>query len=206
MRVIKKETFLKILLIVYILLFIWSVIEPFMYALWIIEVAPAVIGILLCIRYYNKMEFTSTTYTWCFIGACLMTIGSHYSYSEVPLFNWLQEILNWNRNNYDKLGHVIQGIIPVLVTREILIRQAKFTRIFYINFLALAVSMAISAGYEIIEWSTIVFDNQAAEDFLGAQGYFWDTQTDMLLATIGALLILIFGRKNLKQLLAPAKS
>lgn len=131
-----------------------------------------------------------------------MTIGSHYSYSQVPLFNWLKEIFDWDRNNYDKLGHVVQGILPVLITREILIKQVKMKGIFLINLLALAVSMAICAGYEIIEWSTIFFESQAAADFLGAQGYFWDTQTDMLVATVGALLTLIFGRRNLRNILS----
>ncbi len=201
MKQFKKSTYLKVLLVAYSLLFIWSAINPFGYLLWFLEVIPAVAGTVLCIVFLKKIEFSTTTYTWCFIAACLMTIGSHYSYSQVPLFNWVAEIFGWDRNNYDKLGHIVQGVVPFLISREILVRHVNVTRIFWINFMALAVSMAISAGYEIIEWFTIFFESGAADDFLGAQGYFWDTQTDMLLATAGALLTLVFGRKNLRNVL-----
>ncbi|WP_346859908.1 DUF2238 domain-containing protein [uncultured Draconibacterium sp.] len=197
----RKITYLKILLGIYSLLFIWSLILPFGYLLWALEVAPAIIGILYFVISYRKIEFSNATYTWFFIAACLMTIGAHYSYSQVPLFNWIKDFFNWNRNNYDKIGHLVQGLVTVLISREILILKVRVRNVSYINILSFAVAMAISGGYEIIEWATVFFDSHAATDFLGAQGYIWDTQTDMLIATIGALLVLIFGRRNLKRVL-----
>lgn len=200
-----KENYLSLLLLFFIGLTIWSLIKPLDYVLWLYEALPAFFGIFLCVFFYKKIQFTSTTYSWCFIAACLMTIGAHYSYSQVPLFDWFKDVFGWNRNNYDKLGHVVQGIVPVLVSRELLVKQVRIKSVFWINLLALGVSMAISAGYEIIEWFSIFFDRRTSNDFLGTQGFLWDTQTDMLLATTGALLTIIFGRLNMKTVLKSVK-
>lgn len=192
---LSKNSYVKALLVLYLPLFIWSFIHPKSYTLWILEVLPAVVGIVLLTFNYNKIRFTKTTYTWCFIAACMVTIGSHYSYSEVPLFNWLKEVFNWKRNNYDKLGHFIQGIIPVLISYEVIIRKNLMNGRKWINFYSLAITFMVSSAYEIIEWFTVFWKTDTTYHFLGEQGYMWDAQTDMFFAVLGGLLTIIFSKK-----------
>lgn len=202
MKIGRNEYYLIILLALYVLLFIWSFNKPFDLSLWVYEVAPALIGTICLVVTYSKFVFTRTTYTWCFIAACLMTVGGHYSYSLVPLFEWLKDIFSWDRNNYDKLGHVVQGIVPVLIIREVLVRKLKLTHVFLVNMIALFISLGISALYEIIEWSTIFVDSRVQGDFLGEQGYRWDSQSDMLMAMLGGGFTILLGRKNMKLILS----
>lgn len=197
----RNQRHLIVLLGLYVILLIWSLIKPYDFLLWVCEVIPAVIGTILLIITYRKFKFTQTTYVWWFIAACLMTIGAHYSYSHVPLFDWLKEVLGWNRNNYDKLGHLVQGIVPVLAVRELLVKQVKLKSIFWINLIAFSISLSASAIYEIIEWLSIYVDTRTGDDFLGSQGYVWDAQSDMFMALIGAGLTILLGRKNLKKVL-----
>jgi len=184
------------LLITYLVLFgillLWSAINPKDYLLWVLEVAPAIAGIALCVFFYRRQPFTTITYTWCFIAAGLMTIGAHYSYSEVPLFDLIQDKLNSDRNNYDKLGHFVQGILPVLISQEVLIRNRIVHSTRWINFLSVCVALTVAAVYELIEWSAILFSNETQDNFLGMQGYAWDAQSDMLYALAGAVLTLFF--------------
>jgi len=203
MKIERNEYYLIILLALYLMLFIWSLIKPFDLMLWVYEAAPAIIGTFLLAITYSKFTFTKTTYFWWFIGACLMTVGAHYSYSNVPVFNWLKDIFNWDRNNYDKLGHVVQGVIPVLMIRELLIKKLNLTHIVFINLMALFVTLGISALYEIIEWLSIYVETKRFGDFLGEQGYRWDTQSDMFMALLGGGLVLLFDWKNRKLLHNP---
>lgn len=201
MKIERNEYYLIILLALFLLLLIWSLIKPYDLILWFIEVAPAIIGTILLIVTYPKFVFTKTTYVWWFIAACLMTVGAHYSYSHVPIFNWLKDIFNWDRNNYDKLGHVVQGVIPVLMIRELLIKKVKLTNIVLVNIMALFVTIGISALYEIIEWLTLYIETKRFGDFLGEQGFRWDTQSDMFMALIGGGLAILFSRNNIKPIL-----
>ncbi len=200
MKTNKKETFLIILLCLFILLLIWSIVNPFDIELWFYEAGPAIFGTILLLFTYRKFKFTQTTYIWWFIAAILMTVGAHYSYSQVPLFNWLKEPLNWNRNNFDKLGHLVQGVVPVLIVRELLVRKLTIKSRSWINFLSLAVAMAISAMYEITEWLSLYVNTRSGSDFLGSQGYMWDAQSDMFMAFIGGVLTILLGIWNLNNL------
>ena len=118
-------------------------------------------------------------------------IGGHYTYAEVPLFNWIQEVLHQTRNNYDKVGHFAQGFIPALITRELFIRQHVIPNRTWMNVCTIAIIMAISVCYEFLEWGVALLSGESAEAFLGTQGYAWDTQADMLYATLGAITALL---------------
>ena len=122
-------------------------------------------------------------------------IGGHYTYAEVPLGDWLRELTDGERNNYDKLGHLAQGFIPAIVAREILIRHEVINKAGWLAFIVVSICLAISAMYELIEWWVALLSDEAAESFLGTQGYVWDTQSDMFLALIGASTALLLLSK-----------
>jgi putative membrane protein len=201
-RRIEQSHFLIILLVLFVLLLVWSAIGPFDYRLWILEVAPAIIGIGLCIVFYFRQAFTSTTYFWCFVAACLMAIGAHYSYSEVPLFDLIKIKFNSDRNNYDKIGHFVQGMVAVLISQEVFIRNRIISTPRWTNFLSFCVAMTVAAIYEMIEWLSVILRSEVTEDFLGMQGYIWDAQSDMFYALLGALAILLFS-KRLRRAIVP---
>jgi len=194
-RRIERSHFLISLLVLYVFLLIWSAIGPLDYRLWFLEAAPAIIGIGLCVLFYSRQAFTSTTYFWCFIGACLMTIGAHYSYSEVPLFDLIKVKFNSDRNNYDKIGHFVQGVVVVLISMEIIIRKQIIRNPGWINFFSFCVAMTVAAIYEMIEWLSVVLGPELTDNFLGMQGYIWDAQSDMFLALLGALSVLLFSKR-----------
>jgi putative membrane protein len=114
-------------------------------------------------------------------------IGGHYTYAEVPLFDYLKPLFGWERNNYDKLGHFMQGFVPAILAREILIRKAVMTSAPWRNLFVVSLCLAFSAFYELIEWWVAILTGTASEAFLGTQGYIWDTQSDMLWALLGAI-------------------
>ncbi len=197
------------ILIIYVvlfgILFLWSAIHPKDYLLWVLEVTPAILGIGLCIFFYRRQPMTTVTYTWCLIGAGIMVIGAHYSYSEVPLFDLIQDKFNSGRNNYDKLGHFVQGIIPVLISQEVLIRNQVIRSPQWINFLSACIALSVAAIYELIEWSAILFSSETHENFLGMQGYAWDAQSDMLFALAGAALTLLFAKPLRRTILKSSR-
>ncbi|MGZ8144850.1 MAG: DUF2238 domain-containing protein [Methylosarcina sp.] len=190
-------------LILFFSILIWSGIEPKDYPTWLLETAPAVIAVILIIATRQRFPLTSLTYILILIHSIILMIGAHYTYAEVPWFDWLQDTLNHERNNYDKLGHFAQGFIPAIVTREILIRNEVVNGKSWLNFFVISVCLAISAFYELIEWIVALFSDEAAEAFLGTQGDPWDTQSDMALALVGAILALaILSRLHDRQLRA----
>jgi putative membrane protein len=119
-------------------------------------------------------------------------IGGHYTYAEVPFFDWIRDYFEFERNNYDKIGHFAQGFIPTIIAREIFIRKSIINGAAWRNFIVICVCLAISAFYELIEWWVAIATGESAEAFLGTQGYVWDTQSDMGLALLGAVLSLSF--------------
>ena len=114
-------------------------------------------------------------------------VGAKYTYAEVPLFDWISEIFNWERNNYDKVGHFMQGFVPAILAREILIRKEVVNHSGWQNFIIISICLAFSAFYELIEWWAALLIGEDADAFLGTQGYVWDTQSDMWLALLGAI-------------------
>lgn len=164
---------------------IWSAIAPKDYLTWILEVAPALAALILLALTEKKFPLTPLVYLLILIHSVILMIGGHYTYAEVPFGDLFSD-----RNNYDKIGHLAQGFIPALVAREILLRLAVLPPGRWLTFFIVATCLAISAFYELIEWWVALLSGESAEAFLGTQGYIWDTQSDMFLALIGAILSL----------------
>ena len=173
----------------------WSAIAPKDYFTWVLEVAPAVIGLLVLIATYHKFPLSRLTYGLILLHCIILMIGGHYTYAEVPLFDTFAEWFGWGRNHYDKLGHFIQGFVPAAIARELLLRLKVVKNERWLVLFVLCFCLAFSALYELIEWWAALAVGEDAEAFLGTQGYVWDTQSDMLLALIGSAVFLIFFRK-----------
>lgn len=181
----------KTWLIIFFSTLLWSVISPKDYLTWLLETAPAIIGFIVMMKTRRSFQLTSLTYGLILIFSLILMIGGHYTYAEVPLFNWLKEAFNLERNNYDKLGHFAQGFVPAIIAREIIIRNKVLKNIHWLNFFIVCICLAISAFYELIEWGVAMISKEAAESFLGTQGYMWDTQSDMAFALLGAIAALV---------------
>jgi len=181
-----------ILLLIVVAVFIWSAIKPVGYRIWTLEVLPAVIGLLVVIAIYKKFQLTTLSYFIIAILSIFTFIGGHYTYSEVPLFNWIKDDFHFERNHYDRFGHFLKGLL-IIVIREILIRKSSLSKGKWLASLSLSVALAISALYEIIEWlvSIITHGGKASKDFLGTQGDIWDSQWDMSLTLAGSIIALI---------------
>ena len=161
---------------------------------WWLEALPVFVGIV-ALFIFRKFQFTNLVYVVIFIHFLVLLLGAHYTYAEVPGFSWMNEIFGGTRNNYDKIGHFIQGFSPALIAREILIRNKVLHKKSWLPFLVLSIVLAISAFYELIEWVISLFSGEAGDRFLGTQGYIWDTQTDMFTALIGGSVALLLFSK-----------
>jgi putative membrane protein len=169
---------------------LWSAINPKDYLTWLLETAPALIALIVLFMTRQKFRLTDLAYNLILIHSLILMVGAHYTYAEVPLFDWLQDALNLERNNYDKVGHLAQGFVPAIIAREILIRNHVLLNLKWLNFFIVCICLAISAVYELLEWCVALVSSEAAEAFLGTQGDHWDTQSDMAFALLGAILAL----------------
>ena len=186
---------------IFLSVLIWSGIEPKDRATWALEVAPAVVGGLVMWVTRERFPLTPLLYVLILVHCVILMVGGHYTYAEVPLGEWLRETFDQSRNNYDKLGHFVQGFIPAVIARELMIRLNVFNSVAWRNFYIVSLCLAISAFYELIEWWVALISKEAADSFLGTQGYTWDTQSDMGWALIGALTALVLmGRWHDRQL------
>jgi len=177
---------------VFVIVLVWSLIDPKDQFTWFLEVFPALIGFLLIVFTYKKFPLTPLLYTLILIHMIILMVGGHYTYAEVPLFDWIKEILHQSRNNYDKVGHFAQGFVPAVLAREILLRKHIVTASrAWLNYIVLSIILSFSAFYELVEWWVAVATGDNAEAFLGTQGYVWDTQSDMMYALIGGISALI---------------
>jgi putative membrane protein len=184
-----------ILIGLFIIGLIWSGIQPFDYFTWALEVFPAVLGIFVLVFTFKQFQFTFSTYFFILIHSYILFIGGHYTYAEVPLFDWIKEVFDLSRNNYDKVGHFAQGFIPAMIVREIFVRNNIVTNKKWLNFIVVCICLSFSAVYEFLEWWVALFSGENAEAFLGTQGYVWDTQSDMFYATVGAISMLVLLAK-----------
>ena len=174
---------------------IWSWIGPHDRFTWWLESAPAVVGVPLIVVLQRKFPLSSLLLVLIWLHCVLLVVGGHYTYAQVPLGEWAKGWFGWTRNNYDKLGHFTQGLVPAILTREILLRTSPLKGSKWLGFLVVCVCLAFSAFYELVEWFTAVTSGEAANDFLGTQGDSWDTQTDMLWALIGAVVAITLFRR-----------
>ncbi|MBT8064211.1 MAG: DUF2238 domain-containing protein [Gammaproteobacteria bacterium] len=169
----------------------WSAWNPHDYPTWWLEVLPAILALLILAATRKRFPLTPLAYWLILFHAVVLMIGGHYTYAEVPLGDWVRDLTDGSRNNYDKLGHFVQGFVPAIVAREILIRFEVVGRRGWLSLIVVCICLAFSAFYELIEWWVALLSDEAAESFLGTQGYVWDTQSDMFLALLGAILALV---------------
>lgn len=190
-------------LCVFFITLAWSAINPRDYPTWILEVAPALIGLAIMAFTYNSFRLTPLLYGLILAHCIVLMVGGHYTYAEVPLFDHLKPVFGWERNNYDKLGHFMQGFVPAILAREILIRKAVVASAGWRNLFIISICLAFSAFYEMLEWWVAIATGTASEAFLGTQGYIWDTQSDMAMALLGAVVALLtLARLHDRQLTA----
>lgn len=168
-----------------------SGIGPYDRLTWVLEVAPVVIVVPLLWVTFDRFPLTPLLYGLIAVHALILMYGGHYTYARVPAGFWVQDLFDLSRNHYDRLGHLAQGFVPAIATREVLTRRSPLRSSGWLPFLTVCVCLAISATYEFVEWWAALLGGGAAEDFLGTQGDVWDTQWDMFLATCGAVLAVV---------------
>lgn len=197
----KTSKYETLWLFTFFAVFTWSAIHPADSYTWVLEVAPAVIGLAVLVLTRKSFPLTPLVYILILIHCWILMIGAHYTYADVPLFNTIQETFGQSRNNYDKVGHFAQGFIPAMICREIIIRHRVITSKAFVVFFTLCFCLALSAFYELLEWWIALLSDEAADAFLGTQGYAWDTQSDMWWALLGATTALMtLGKLHNKQL------
>lgn len=195
-----------ILIALFFIGLITSAINPHDYFTWMLEVFPGVVGLLILVFTFKKFRFSDLTYVLILIHCYILFIGGHYTYAEVPLFDWIKELFHQSRNNYDKVGHFAQGFVPSMIIREIFIRNQIVKKGAWLSFLTVCVCISVSVFYEFLEWFVAIVSGQSAEAFLGTQGYVWDTQSDILYATIGAICMLVFVSRAHDRVVVSSKS
>lgn len=182
---------LYVWLVVFWGVLLWSGVRPYDRFTWFLEVLPAIIGFAIIAKTMRRFPLTPLVYWLILLHCVILMIGGKYTYAQVPLFNWLRDVLELQRNHYDKIGHLAQGFVPAIIARELLLRLTPLTRGRWLAFLILCVCLAVSAFYELIEWWVALLSGEDAEAFLGTQGYVWDTQSDMGCALLGAIAALL---------------
>ena len=189
----------------------WSVISPHDYFTWFLEVAPVMMGLPVAFVFWRRFPLSTLLLVLLWWHCVILIVGGHYTYARVPLGDWGMQWFGWSRNNYDKIGHFAQGFVPAILVREILLRASRLNfqagenntasgvvarrRNGWLNFIIVSVCLAFSALYELIEWGVAVISGSGADDFLGTQGDVWDTQTDMAMALVGAIVAVAFMAK-----------
>jgi len=182
-------------LLIFLAAAIVSIIGCKEYFTWFLEAIPALVGVLVLVFTYSRFKFTNLTYFMILLHCLVLLVGAHYTYAEVPLFDWIKTTFHQSRNNYDKVGHFIQGFTPALIIRELFVRKNVVNGNKWLAFIIICIALAISAFYELIEWFVSVNSGESGDAFLGTQGYIWDTQSDMLTALIGAITaVLLFSK------------
>ncbi|MBM4160645.1 MAG: DUF2238 domain-containing protein [Ignavibacteria bacterium] len=174
------------LLLSFAAILVWSIINPRDLFTWFLEVLPAIVGVIVIVATYNRFRMTTLVYSLVWLHAIVLIVGGHYTYAEMPLFNWLRDTFHLDRNYYDRVGHFAQGFVPAIIAREVLLRVTPLKKGKMLSFIIICICLAISAFYEFVEWWVAVATGSAADAFLGTQGDVWDTQWDMFLAFCGA--------------------
>ena len=185
-----------ILLVISLSVWLWSGINVQDTRLtWVLETFPVMIALPVLLATYNRFRLSNLTYTLIAIHAVILMIGAHYSYAKVPIGFWMEDWFGWTRNNYDKIGHFMQGFGPAIYAREIVARTSQLRHGKWLSFVSIAIPLAFSALYEIIEWLASLSNPADTEAFLGTQGYIWDTQSDMFLCLLGSVAALVIFTK-----------
>lgn len=164
-----------------------SAFDPFDRATWWMEVAPVLVALPLLVLTYRRFPFTPLAYLLMALFSLILIVGGYWTYARVPLGNWVKDALDLSRNHYDRFGHTLQGVIPAMIGRELLLRTSPLRSGGWLFTISTALALAISALYELLEWFTALVAGGGAIEFLGSQGDPWDAQADMLCALVGAL-------------------
>lgn len=175
---------------VFIAVLVFSAIQPHDYYTWVLEALPAVLGAMVLLFFRKSWPMTPMVYVLILWHAVVLMIGAKYTYALVPYFDRFLTFVWEGRNNYDKLGHFAQGFVPAMICREIVVRHAIIASVAWRRFFIISFCLGFSAFYELVEWWVALLSDEAAESFLGTQGYVWDTQSDMFLALIGSVVAL----------------
>lgn len=195
------KSFLAALSIALLVPFAWSATNPHDRFTWFLEALPVMIGVVVLTATYGRFRFSRLAYGMMWAHAVVLLIGAHYTYAEVPLFNWIRDTFELARNHYDRIGHLAQGFFPAIVAREILLRRSPLRPGKWLFFLVVTVCLAISAFYEMLEWWIAVASGDSAVAFLATQGDVWDTQWDMFLALCGTIAAqLLLARRHDRSL------
>ncbi len=181
------SSYQRLLLLIVGAVFIWSAIAPRDWFTWWLEVMPVLLVLPVLFATYAKFPLSNLVYGLIALHAIILLIGGHYTYAEMPIFNWLRDYFGWDRNYYDRLGHIAQGFVPAMVAREILLRHRILSRGRWLFFIVVCICLAISAFYEFLEWWVAIASGSDAVAFLATQGDIWDTQWDMFFAFCGAI-------------------
>jgi putative membrane protein len=199
-----NRVFFTFLLLSLLGVFVWSFIDPRNRSIWFLDASPAIIALILLLLTYRRFPFTRLAYVLIWAFAVMVLVGAHYTYSQVPLFDWLRDILYHKRNNFDRLVHFTQGFVPAIVAREILLRKTPLLPGKMLFFLVICVCLAASAFVEVIEWWAAIVTSSGRDAFLGFQGDRWDTQKDMFLCFLGSvasqLLLVRMHNRQLRRL------
>lgn len=181
-----------VLLALVLAVLVWSGIRPFDLLTWVLEVLPAIVGIIILAVKWRTFPLTPLVTTLIALHMMILAVGGHYTYALVPAGDWARDTFALSRNHYDRVGHLAQGFVPAMIARELFLRLDVLARRGWMNFLLVSTCLAISATYELIEWVTALIIGEKSDSFLGTQGDVWDTQTDMFLAGVGAICALAF--------------
>jgi putative membrane protein len=196
-----RRQYLSSLFVLVSIFFIWSAIHPHDFFTWFLEVLPVLIAIPVLVMTCNKFPLTNLVYGLIAVHMLILLVGGHYTYAEMPLFSWMRDYYGWDRNYYDRLGHVAQGFVPAMIAREILLRTSPLMPGKWLFFIVVCVCLAISAFYEFIEWWVALASGSDAVAFLATQGDIWDTQWDMFLAFSGAISAqLLLTKAHMRQM------
>ena len=197
----RREGILIFFLITIFALLVVTAVKPYDRSTWFMEVAPVLIAGPVLVLTYRRFPLTSLLYMLIVLHAIVLITGGAYTYARVPFGFWLEDAFSFSRNPYDRIGHFLQGFVPVLLAREILLRGRYVSNRRMAAFLSICVAMAISAWYELIEWAAALILGQAAHDFLGTQGDPWDTQWDMFMCFVGSVVALLsLSREHDRQI------
>ena len=175
-----------VLLATFLVILVWSGINPKDHFIWFLEVVPAIVGAVVLVAIYPKVKLTMLVYCLIWLHALVLMVGGHWTYAEMPLFSWLRDEYGLARNYYDRVGHIMQGFVPAIIAREILLRNSVVKGRAWLFFIVTCICLAVSVFYEFIEWWVAIASGSAADEFLATQGDIWDTQWDMFLALCGA--------------------
>jgi putative membrane protein len=180
-----------VLLGIVVVALVVSGIHPYDRLTWFLETVWVIVGIPLVLLTWRRFPLTTLLCVLLTVHALVLIIGGHYSYARTPLGYWMQDLFGLSRNPYDRVGHFVQGFVPAILVREILVRRSPLRGSRWLGPLVVCVCLAFSAFFELIEWWSSLIAGAAADDFLATQGDKWDTQWDMFLALVGAIVSLL---------------